>query len=249
MSSAVAINTMSDQMPTTEENHLDDMLLRSIETLLDEPEQTMKPPPPPPMPQFHLTATVPMGTRGLDHLPQIPMTPNVQMDSSFNIGSETYRKWSNNESIEPAEKPVLRPTRLNFVKPKEPLKLFKKIRPSTPVSPNPMTPPMTPPPITPTGQQMANYQALVAEKANQILHQYMQLNYEFLSAQAAVLGIPLEQYIRNLMIATTNPPIVLPLQSGNVSPFAPSSPMPSMPNTPPTPRRPMNRMAFTKRNN
>lgn len=244
---------MSDRIPVSEENQLDDMLLRSIETLLDENDQTVA------SPSYLKPMMTASNGRGQEPHQLPTAMPAIQQmtNSAFSVGNQTYRKWSNSESMEQHKPMAPRPARLNFGKPKEPhAKYFK--RPMTPMTPTPTsTTPTIPSPMTPllspNNAQFMRNQALLAEQANHILHQYMQLNYEFLSAQATVLGIPLEQYIRNLLIATTSPPILMP----TVAPGQAGSPLgaanlqaAAMQNAHAAANRPAaNRMPFNKRQN
>lgn len=244
---------MSDQLPASEENQLDDMLLRSIEILLDENDQSVAMPITSPYPKPILAAS----NARVQELHQPPsVVPAIQQMSptAFSIGNQTYRKWSNTESMEQQKPMAPRPARLNFAKPKEPhVKYFKKPMTPTPTSTTPTIPnPMTPM-LSPSNAQFMRNQALLAEQANHILNQYMQLNYEFLSAQATVLGIPLEQYIRNLLIATTSPPIVVPtMLPGQAGPTFGQHNLPTaaFQNAHATATRPTaNRMPFNKRQN
>lgn len=339
---------MSDQMQVFEENQLDDMLLRSIETLLDEKEQMsighffpsalLAPPSPSPSLASSASSSSSVSSsssstgglshsmmssigRGLDQhqAPPSPIQspPPPMAGQTFTVGSQTYRKWSNNESMEPqsptaesmsrSHRPTIKGIKLQYFQSRTMCILFKlpvlirdfitekNMPPSfsnstfrrffflrfslnhtkdvhrkpfkkytPPSTPTRQTPPASPLPTN--NPQLSHYQAILSGMANQILHQYMQLNFEFLSAQATMLGLPLEQYVRNLLIATANPPILMPMQvpqatsNGNAA-FVPPNPMATkMQNgaavaaavaaaTGATTNRPMHRMPFNKRQN
>lgn len=199
---------MSEFVPSSEENQFDENLLRSIETLLDDNEHNL----------FASEINVNSFNSNIEQKPEIPFPPYQQLnDDSFAFGNQIYRKWSNNESNEIQN--VGNKPRNNFQKSKEYHgKPFKKNTTANMV-----------PPLQQLNPHVLRYQAMLVEKANRILHQYLQLNYEFLSAQAAVLGIPLDQYIRNLLMATANQSVLMPfqLQQGipNLMPQSPIFPM------------------------
>lgn len=166
-----------------EESQFDDQLLRSIETLLDEQQANSR------------EAKKINCLDGIDV--DVPEFRQVN-DNEFSIGEEIYQKWSNIDSFGNGAK-IARPhngQQFAGNQSKSSSHTIKTLRnnPSLNVTiPSPQL----------VDQHFFQHQTMLAEKANHLMHQYLQLNYEFLSAQAAVLGIPLDQYIRNLLIATT----------------------------------------------
>lgn len=200
---------MSELVPFFDEDEqLDDNLLRSIETLLDDNEQSLD--------GSKWTAMENgIGIANSASINSSRMTP--QHDSyetrsidgnSFAFGNQIYQKWSTNESGG-ENAPMVTPKRnygryANQSRSMNSMKSAKKHiqqPPNGAVSTNAMR----------SNAQIAQYQAILAEKANQLLNQYLQLNYEFLSAQAQILGIPLDQYIRNLLVALNNQRLTPPV--------------------------------------
>lgn len=202
---------MSELVPFFDEDEqLDDNLLRSIETLLDDNDQSsnglsceqatsiaddngmaggaaITPPTPSAMPQFQSAS------------------------GSFAFGNQVYQKWSSNESSEQPATGIKRhfPSR----NPSRPANYVKPVKKNT-LSLNALQ-------AMRASAEIAQYQAMLAEKANQLLAQYLRLNYEHLNAQAQILGIPLEQYIRNLLIALNNQSFLMPPQPFMFTPFNP----------------------------
>lgn len=202
---------MSELVPFfSEDEVLDDNLLRSIETLLDDNEQN---------------SIVMSGEKmapadnGMVHPAMNSPMPQFQpMNNSFAFGSQVYQKWSTNESGE-----ALNASKRNYGRNQSRAPHF--VRPAKKYSP----------PTSPTGipamranVQIAQYQAMLAEKANQLLTQYLRLNYENLNAQAQILGVSMEQYIRNLLIALNNQSLLMPSQPFMFAPMNPlQMPMPA----------------------
>lgn len=197
---------MSELVPFfSDDEVLDDNLLRSIETLLDDNEHNLD--------GINREHGAPVDNGMFNSAPSSPMPQFQPMNGSFSFGNQVYQKWSTNDSGEMANMAPKRnygrnPSRAssNFVKP------VKKNAPAA----NGM-------PATRVNIQIAQYQAMLAEKANQLLTQYLRLNYDFLNAQAQILGIPLEQYIRNLLIALNNQSLCMmpnqPLMFGPMNPL------------------------------
>lgn len=225
---------MSD-LPVSEENQFDDNLLRSIEVLLDENEQNSF---------LASSCDVSASNSNIQNNQKqaaIPMPHFQQMnDNTFAFGNQVYQKWSNNESSEMQNNGGIQ--KYNSQRPKENYaKSFKKNAATSMV-----------PPLQQMNPHLLRYQAMLTEKANRLLHQYLQLNYEFLSAQAAILGIPLEQYIRNLLIATTNQSVFMSYQLQqaipNIVPRNAGSPIQNLHQTKQFNKMPFNKMPFNKKN-
>lgn len=227
---------MSELVPFfSDDEELDDNLLRSIETLLvDENEQSSNE-----LNREQAIASVAAaavadnnGMTGAT-TPTSPMVPQFQSSNgAFTFGNQVYQKWSTSESSEQQPSHVgmkriysnrnhlSRPT--NYVKPAKKNSLSVNAI-------NAMR----------ANAEIAQYQAILAEKANQLLTQYLRLNYEHLNAQAQILGIPLEQYIRNLLIALNNQSFLMPPQPFLYAPFNPMTPFMTMPpQSPATPSPP-----------
>lgn len=208
-----------------EESQFDDNLLRSIETLLDEE-----------------TTTSPDDSKMMNDIhEEIPDYRHIN-NGAFSFGEQVYQKWSNNESSNEnaakIQRHFVQKSVMNHVKAPHIIKSMKKN-----AAINATVPTVQPDP------RILQYQAMLAEKANQILNQYFQLNFEFLSAQAAILGLPLEQYIQNLLIATTNPTVLLPFQMPQSFPnmMAPNN-VPNYQSSPQPQRKFTNRLPFSKKN-
>lgn len=210
---------MSELVPffdEDEERFLDDNLLRSIETLLDDNELSSNG-------LSREQAAIPSAENGMPVVmttttttppppPTTPTVPKYQSTSDgFAFGNQVYQKWSTTES---GEQPPIgmkrnftgghrnhQPRSTNYVKPikKNPVNsvLMNNFNALQQMRAN---------------AEIAQYQALLAEKANQLLTQYLRLNYDHLNAQAQILGIPLEQYVRNLLIALNSQSFLLPPQ-------------------------------------
>lgn len=205
---------MSELVPFFEEDEqLDDNLLRSIETLLDDNEQNMT----------GCDEQV-NGANGISNVTSMP-SPFVESPfgggSTFSFDNQVYQKWSTNESSVEMQNATMpkRNYNRNVVKPSNfPKPIKKNVQPSA-------VP--TPPRIAQSmNAQIAQCQAILAEKANQLLNEYLRLNYEFLSAQAQILGIPLDQYIRNLLVALQTQSLIMPQNQFLYSP--PISPVQTM---------------------
>lgn len=243
---------MSELVPFFDEDEqLDDNLLRSIETLLDDNEQQSSNG----MNREQAIAnavngaTMPMATT-----PTTPTSPQFQStNDGFAFGSQVYQKWSTNESGEQPTGGMKRnySGRNYSVRPSNYVKPIKK----NPLSVNNFNAMQA----MRASAEIAQYQALLAEKANQLLTQYLRLNYEHLTAQAQILGIPLEQYIRNLLTALNNQSFLMAPQPYLFAPFNPlymsmQSPTPSSPSPPTTPTAahqrawPNNKQYFSKKN-
>lgn len=225
---------MSELVPFfSEDEELDENLLRSIETILDDNEQNSSE-----MSREPIATIIDNGMANAAASTATAMPPFQASHGSFGFGNQVYQKWSPNESAEvptPGFKRnfVRNPSKAaNFMKP-----MRKNVAPTPPPSPNPI-------PQWRANAQIAQYQAMLAEKANQLLMQYVRLNYEGLNAQAQILGIPLEQYIRNLLIALNNQPLMMP----NQMLFPPFSPMPTMTTPTMAQQRAFTKQYFNKRN-
>lgn len=214
-----------------DESQFDDNLLRSIETLLDDKTS---------LPQENSIGDVKKFNEFAYGEGDIPKYRNVDHDA-FAFGEQVYQKWSTTESNEldaiSRQHHFHQKSGLNYGKPPQFIRPTKR---------NPMVAPTFPSPSIQPDPQILQYQAMLAEKANQILNQYLRLNYEFLNAQATVLGIPLEEYVRNLLIATTNQSISMPLQMPLNFPNMISSN--SSFQRSPQPQRKFNRSPFNKKN-
>lgn len=202
---------MSELVPFfSDDEVLDDNLLRSIETLLDDNEQNSGG-------MNHENGL--SADSGMVQSSSNSSMPQFQpMTGSLAFGSQVYQKWSTNESGEMANmasKPKY--WRNNNNNPTRATHFVKPVRKNQP------PPPPINIPAARVNAQIAQYQAMLAEKANQLLTQYLRLNYEFLNAQAQILGISLEQYIRNLLIALNSQSLVMPNQPLM---FAPMNPLP-----------------------
>lgn len=210
-----------------EESQFDDNLLRSIEILLDEQQANNR------------EANKINCLDGIDG--KVPKFCHVN-DNEFSIGAEIYQKWSNIDSIGNDAKihRAINGQKLvgNQLKPPH---IIKTLRNNPSLN-------LTIPPPQPVDQQFVQHEAMLAEKANHLMHQYLQLNYEFLSAQAAVLGIPLDQYIRNLLIATTSQtvPVQVPQTLSGI--LLPNANVPNQQNAQQPQQRKFNRLPFAKRN-
>lgn len=212
---------MSELVPFFDEDEqLDDNLLRSIETLLDDNEQSMDG-----MCIGGKKGAASMGNGMLNAPPNTPVSPMPQYEtldgSSFAFGSQVYQKWSTNESnneVPNAAGPKRNYNR-NQSRPANFGKTAKKniVMQTAQINAN---------------VQIAQYQAMLAEKANQLLHQYLRLNYESLNAQAQILGIPLDQYIRNLLVALNTQSLLMP-QLNSPFLYASINPTPVVPQTTP----------------
>lgn len=222
---------MSELVPFFDEDEvLDDNLLRSIETLLDDNEQTSNG-----LNREQATAIADNGMADAITPPPTPTSPSMvpQFQSttgSFSLGNQVYQKWSTNES---GEQPAAGMKR-NYVGRNHPSRATNYVKPvkKNPLSVNALH-------AMRASAEIAQYQAMLAEKANQLLTQYLRLNYEHLTAQAQILGIPLEQYIRNLLIALNNQSFLMPPQPFMFPPFNPLyMTMPSSPSPPSTPTSP-----------
>lgn len=210
-----------------EESQFDDNLLRSIETLLDEQQANNR------------EANKINCLDGIDG--EIPEFRQVN-DDEFSIGEEIYHKWSNTDSTGNGAKISRSINGHKFgVNQLKPPHIIKTLRNNPSLN-------LTIPSPQPVGQQFFQHQTMLAEKANHLMHQYLQLNYEFLSAQAAVLGIPLDQYIRNLLIATTSQaqmPVQVP-QTLQGIPLPNANP--NQQNAQQPQQRKFNRLPFAKKN-
>lgn len=239
---------MSELVPFFDEDEvLDDNLLRSIETLLDENEhasnglnreQTATPANSTGM---HSNATTPTTTPTSPTMgPQFPLATG-----SFSLGNQVYQKWSTNESGEHQATNGMKRNYTGRNHQSRPMNHAKPGKKNT-LSVNALQ-------AMRASAEIAQYQAMLAEKANQLLTQYLRLNYEHLYAQAQILGIPLEQYIRNLLIALNNPSFLVPPQPYMFPTFNPmfmtmpsQSPLstPSPPSTPSSPSTPAPQRAW-----
>lgn len=220
-----------------DESQFDDNLLRSIETLLDENTKSSG------------KIVKPMkyddfGGSTDDDLPKYRPADN----GAFAFGERVYPKWSNNESMENGgkfqerEKNRMQPplTAMQQSKPPNFMKPMRKNANGSVSAPNSPTP--VAPPNSPISQSFEQHQSM-------ILNQYLQWNYEFLSAQADKLGLPLDQYIRNLMVATSNQSATLPFRMPQTMPgFFPSVPVPNRMFSPQPQRRFNKSPAFNKKN-
>lgn len=187
-----------------EDEQLDDNLLRSIETLLDDNEQSL---------DGGKWTAIENGIASNSTVNSPRMTPQHNLyetrsidGNSFALGNQIYQKWSVNESggeTAPFVAPKRNYGRYGNNQARSSMKAKKSIQ----QPPNVAVPSNT----IRSNPQIAQYQAILAEKANQLLNQYLQLNYEFLSAQAQILGIPLDQYIRNLLVALNNQRLTPPV--------------------------------------
>lgn len=196
---------MSELVPFFgEDEELDDNLLRSIETLLDDTEQHLDG-----KPREKLT---PMNNGMMNappNTPTAPIPPFQSMNGSFAFGNQIYQKWSTNESTDVAN---AAPPKRNFGRNQARPPHFVRAK---------KNPPLNTISAMRANVQIAQYQAMLAERANQLLNQYLRLNYEFLNAQAQMIGIPLEQYVRNLLIALNNQSLLMPNPPMFASPFNP----------------------------
>lgn len=221
---------MSELIPFFDEDEvLDDNLLRSIETLLDDNEQTSN----------GLNREQAMAdNNGMADGTTPPLTPTSpsmvppfqSMNGSFSLGTQVYQKWSTNESNEQPAGGMKR----NYSGRNHQLRATNYVKPAkkNTLSVNALQ-------AMRASAEIAQYQAMLAEKANQLLTQYLRLNYEHLTAQAQILGIPLEQYIRNLLIALNNQSFLMPPQPFMFPSFNPLyMTMPSSPSPPSTPSPP-----------
>lgn len=212
---------MSELVPFFDEDEqLDDNLLRSIETLLDDNEQSMD--------------GMGGGKKGnasigneMSAPPNSPMPQYETLNgSSFAFGNQVYQKWSTNETNIEVPNPVGGPKRTynrNQPRPSNFGKSFKKAAMQSAAAGLA---------AVRVNTQIAQYQAILAEKANQLLNQYLRLNYDSLNAQAQILGISLDQYVRNLMLAlNTQSMLTMPLNQPFL--YAPINPAQVMPQTPP----------------
>lgn len=234
---------MSELVPFFDEDEvLDDNLLRSIETLLDDNELASN--------GLNREQVATMadnnGMQSNASTPTTPTSPSMggpqfpAANGSFSLGNQVYQKWSTNESGEhPANGMKRNYTGRNHQS--RPMNYSKPGKKNT-LSVNALQ-------AMRASAEIAQYQAMLAEKANQLLTQYLRLNYEHLHAQAQILGIPLEQYIRNLLIALNNPSFLMPPQPYMFPQFNPmflQSPLstPSPPSTPSTPSSPAPQRAW-----
>lgn len=224
---------MSELVPFFGEDEvLDDNLLRSIETLLDDNEQHLDGKPrEKPTPLYNGMMNAPPNTPST---PSTPMSPPFQsMNGSFAFGNQVYQKWSTNEST---EVPANAAPKRNFGRNNGRASHFVRAK---------KNPPLNTIAQMRANAQIAQYQAMLAERANQLLNQYLRLNYEFLNSQAQIIGVPLEQYVRNLLIALNNQSLLMP----NQSMFAPFNPLAmTMPTiSQPSPRA-ITKQYFNKKN-
>lgn len=242
---------MSELVPFFDEDEvLDDNLLRSIETLLDDNEMASNG-------LNRDQAAMVADNNGMQSdgtTPTTPTTPTMgpqfpSANGSFSLGNQVYQKWSTNESGEhPANGMKRNYTGRNHQS--RPMNYSKPGKKNT-LSVNALQ-------AMRASAEIAQYQAMLAEKANQLLTQYLRLNYEHLYAQAQILGIPLSQYIQNLLIALNNPSFLMPPQPNpfmfpTFNPMFLQSPLstPSPPSTPssPVPQRAwQSKQYFSKKN-
>lgn len=222
---------MSELIPFFDEDEqLDDNLLRSIETLLDDNEQGLNG-------IYRENKRYSSGKGMINAPPNSPVIPQFETSSdgsSFAFGNQVYQKWSTSESTADSVSGVATGPKRNYGRNNQSRSphfvkspTVKKNNLQLPVIPN----------MRNVNVQIAQYQAMLAEKANHLLNQYLRLNYEFLSAQAQILGIPLDQYIRNLLVALNGSqsaymmPPSPPILYGTA--INPMSPLPSMNNAVP----------------
>lgn len=209
-----------------EESQFDDNLLRSIETLLDEQQANNR------------EANKINCLDGIDG--NVPQFRHVN-DDQFSIGEEIYQKWSNTDATGNGAKIHRTINGQKFgVNQLKPPHIIKTLRNNPSLN-------LTIPTPQSVDQQFFHHQTMLAEKANHLMNRYLQVNYECLSAQAAVLGIPLDQYIRNLLIATTSQagPMQVPQTlSGIPLPNA----VPNQSNAQQPEQRKYNRLPFAKKN-
>lgn len=200
---------MSELVPFfSDDEVLDNNLLRSIETLLDDNEHNLD--------GINREREAPVDNDMFNSAPNSPMPQFQPMNGSFAFGSQVYQKWSTNESAEMANMAQKR----NFGRnPSRASHFVKNVKKNVPIAQSP---------AARVNAQIAQYQAMLAEKANQLLTQYLRLNYDFLNAQAQILGIPLEQYVRNLLIALNNQSLCMipnqPLMFAPMNPFQMTTP-------------------------
>lgn len=235
---------MSELVPFFDEDEvLDDNLLRSIETLLDDNEHASN--------GLNREQAPAMADNGMVNgsAPTSPTTPTSPTmgpqfpaaNGSFSLGNQVYQKWSTNESGEHPASGMKR----NYGRNHHQSRATNYVKPAkkNPLTVNAMR----------ANAEIAQYQAILAEKANQLLTQYLRLNYESINAQAQILGIPMEQYVRNLLIALNNPSLLMPPQQYLFAPFNPmfmtmpfQSPLstPSPPTTPSSPSTPAPQRAW-----
>lgn len=222
---------MSELVPFFDEDEqLDDNLLRSIETLLDDNEHNGG--------EFSRGKLAPSENRMVSSAPSSPLPQYEPLNgSAFSFGNQVYQKWSTNESS--ADVPNVGPKR-NFVRNQFRSSSFGKSTRKIPPAP-----PASPPPAR-LDIQIAQYKAMLDERANQLLEQYWRLNYATLSAQAQKLGISMDQYVRNLVFALNSQTLMVPNQPLL---FPPTSPVQS-PTTMPTaaPQRAFTKQHFNKKN-
>lgn len=230
---------MSELVPFFDEDEvLDDNLLRSIETLLDDNEHASN--------GLNREQAPAIADNGMMNgsAPTSPTTPTSPTmgpqfpaaNGSFSLGNQVYQKWSTNESGEHSAGGMKRNYRNHQSRPMNYSKAGKK----NALSVNALQ--------ARANAEIAQYQMMLAEKANQLLTQYLRLNYEHLYAQAQILGIPLEQYIRNLLIALNNPSFLMPPQPNpfmfpTFNPMFLQSPL-STPSPPSTPSSPLPQRAW-----
>lgn len=207
-----------------EESQFDDNLLRSIEILLDEQ---------------HANNREANKINCLDDIDgKVPEFFQVN-DNEISIGADIYQKWSNIDGNGGKIPRAITGQKLGVNQLKPP-HIIKTLRNNPSLN-------LTIPPPQSVDQQFVQHEAMLAEKANHLMHQYLQLNYEFLSAQASVLGVPLDRYIRNLLIATTTQTV--PVQVPQTLPgiLLPTA-VPNQQNAQQPQPRNFNRLPFAKKN-
>lgn len=219
---------MSELVPFFDDDEeLDDNLLRSIETLLDDNEQNKG--------GSREKSTPNENERMTRSAPSSPLPQFEPVNgSSFTLGNQVYQKWSTNESGEPPNGG----TKRNFAR-----NQFRSASFGKSVRKNPTLPPLQ---TVRANAEIAQYKAMLDEKATQLLDQYLRLNYASLSAQAQKLGIPLDQYIRNLMVALNSQTFMVPNQPLLFSPVSPVQQPTFMPNF--SPQRAFTKPQYNKKN-